>query len=243
MKEARFYFHGALPELLSPSRRTQPVVCRFQGNQSAKHLIEALRIPHTEFGSVMANYNEVSPGYIVQDGDRIDVFSIKPSLVSCDGPQQFILDNHLGKLATYLRILGFDTAYCNRYQDDELAHISSHEQRILLTRDRGLLMRREVKEGYCVRSLEPKAQLEEVILRYNLADFIRPFQRCLRCNHPLEYINKADIQARLEPLTRQYFEEFHYCPTCDQIYWKGSHYDRMQELLSIIKSIEEKSDD
>jgi uncharacterized protein len=149
------------------------------------------------------------------------------------------LDNHLGKLATFLRILGFDAAYGNNFQDIELVKIAGQEGWVLLTRDRGLLMRRIVAEGYCLRSLNPKKQLAEVIGRFNLAASIQPLPRCLRYNHPLEPVDKGAILDRLKPLTRQYFDEFHYCPACNRIYWKGSHYENMQMFLSSIESMEE----
>ena len=128
-------------------------------------------------------------------------------------------------------MLGFDTLYRNDYQDPELAAVAHQEERILLTRDRRLLMRREVDYGCCLRSLDSREQLGEVVRRYALAQSARPFRRCLRCNHELEAVDKAAIIERLQPLTRRYFEEFARCPACDQVYWKGSHYERMLELV------------
>lgn len=70
-----------------------------------------------------------------------------------------------------------------------------------------------------------------MIQRFDLLQRIAPFHRCLRCNHPLESVSKEAVLHRLEPLTRQYFDEFHICPDCKQIYWKGSHYEQMQEIV------------
>jgi uncharacterized protein with PIN domain len=145
-----------------------------------------------------------------------------------------LLDNHLGRLAAYLRMLGFDCLYHNDYSDEELAEILQHEERILLTRDRRLLMRNVVSHGYCPRSLDSLEQLTEVIQRFELAKRIQPFHRCLRCNHPLEPVSKEAVLDRLEPLTRLYFDEFQICPDCKQIYWKGSHYERMERLIEQI---------
>jgi uncharacterized protein with PIN domain len=88
-------------------------------------------------------------------------------------------------------------------------------------------MRKVVQYGYCLRSLDSLAQLREVLARYGLSSKIRPFQRCLRCNGRLEPVSKEAVLDRLEPLTRLYYDEFHRCPDCGQIYWKGSHYERM----------------
>jgi hypothetical protein len=92
-------------------------------------------------------------------------------------------------------------------------------------------MRKTIRFGYWVRSLEPQTQLIEIISRFGLKEFVTPFNRCLRCNASLESISKEAIIDRLEPLTVRYFEEFRICPNCDRIYWKGSHYERMVKLI------------
>ena len=128
-------------------------------------------------------------------------------------------------------MLGLDCLYNNSYEDDELAHISIEESRILLTRDRLLLMHKVITQGYLLRSLNSTEQLDEVVHRYSLAQWVKPFQRCLRCNHSLEPVEKETVLERLEPLTKKYYDEFKQCPACDQVYWKGSHYDRMLQLI------------
>jgi hypothetical protein len=143
----------------------------------------------------------------------------------------FILDNHLGQLATYLRMLGFDCLYRNDYQDDELTRISSQDGRVLLTRDRRLLMRKVITRGHCLHHTDPRQQVVEVLRRFKLSGQVKPFQRCLRCNNSLQPVCKQDIIDRLEPLTKLYFDEFHICPACDQVYWKGSHYGHMLEMV------------
>ncbi len=146
------------------------------------------------------------------------------------------LDIHLGRLAAYLRMLGFDCLYETTYDDSKLAEITQQEGRILLSRDRRLLMRKSVADGYCLRSLDSLEQLSEVVQRFDLAHHVIPFHRCLRCNHLLEPIRKEVVLDRLEPLTKKYFDEFHICPGCGQIYWKGSHYEQMQKIVREITS-------
>jgi uncharacterized protein with PIN domain len=143
----------------------------------------------------------------------------------------FILDNHLGKLASYLRMLGFDSLYRNSFQDDELAFLSQAESRILLTRDHRLLMRKAVTQGYWLRSQDPDQQLKEVVKRYALSCMVKPFQRCMRCNELLEPVSKETILHRIKPLTIQYFDDFRLCPACGQIYWQGSHYTKMLAFI------------
>jgi uncharacterized protein with PIN domain len=144
---------------------------------------------------------------------------------------RFVLDTHLGQLAAYLRMLGFDTLYRNDYSDDELARISSQEQRILLTRDRGLLKRGIVVYGYYVRETDPQRQVVEILRRYQLAAATAPLRRCIRCNGLLHTVPKADVADRIAPKTHDFFEEFSICAACDQIYWKGSHYEKMRQFI------------
>ena len=219
--------------LPAPQRSLEDVPLEFKGSPGIKHEIESLGVPHTEVGSLRVNGLPAALSDRLHDGDRVAVRGVAPAQGVFNGRGQpcFIADNHLGRLAAYLRMLGYDTLYRNDYQDPELAAVAHQEERILLTRDRRLLMRREVAYGCLLRSLDPQEQLDEVVQRYALAKSARPFLRCLRCNHLLEAVDKADVLDRLQPLTRRYFEEFARCPACDQIYWKGSHYDRMLELI------------
>lgn len=227
---ARFRFFGALNDFLPAKQQNAEITLHFQDNQSVKHLFESCGVPHVEVARVIVNNTLVSPKYIAQDGD---IFAIHPySLpLAKTGPARFVLDNHLGKLAAYLRLLGIDTAYRNDYQDDELAQVSSQQERILLTRDRRLLMRSIISQGYCVRSKQPRQQVHEILTRFGLLDDLAPFGRCVHCNALLEPVPKEAVLERLEPLTRLYFNEFQRCPACNQVYWKGSHYVHIQEYI------------
>jgi uncharacterized protein with PIN domain len=229
MKVARFDFAPDLQSLLKRDLRGRPVELHFQGPQSVKHLIESLGIPHTEIGPLTANGHEIGLDYIVHDGDRIEVRPVAPA----DSTEElrFVLDGHLGRLASHLRMLGLDCLYNNGYEDVELVRINVEEERILLTRDRLLLMHKVITRGYLLRSLNSTEQLYEVVQRYSLVKWVRPFQRCMRCNHLLEPVSKEAVLHRLEPLTKKYFEDFRICPACEQVYWKGSHYERMLQLI------------
>jgi len=228
MNTAYFLFHGRLNDFLQRDQKGHPIAVDFRGRQSIKHLAESLGVPHPEIGQIEVNGLSKAPGAITQDRDHIE---IKPIENGCPCEPRFLLDCHLGRLSALLRMLGFDCLYQNDYEDSKLAEIASQDERILLTRDRRLLMRKVIMHSYCLRSLDPFEQTEEVVQRFELKDKIQPFHRCLRCNHPLETVDKDIILERLEPLTRKYFDEFHICPNCQQIYWKGSHYERMQKLI------------
>jgi len=232
MSTAYFSFHGRLNDFLPESQRKGRIVVQFQGRQSIKHLAESLGVPHPEIGRVQVNSREATLGDITQDGDQVEIHPVENG---CSVEPRFLLDCHLGRLTAHLRMLGFDCLYENNFEDSNMAGILEHDERILLTRDRRLLMRKAVRHGYCLRSLDPLEQLAEVIQRFELIAKIQPFHRCLRCNQPLEPVDKEAILDRLEPLTRQYFDQFHICPACGQIYWKGSHYEQMQSLVEKIK--------
>lgn len=230
MLTARFTFLPDLNNFLTPERREGSFGYAFERGQSVKHLIEAAGVPHTEIGRVVVNGQPVGFDYQVQGGDQV---TVSPARAENEQPgaARFVLDNHLGRLAAYLRMLGFDVVYRNDFEDAELAEIAAKEERILLTRDRRLLMRKAVRQGYCLRSLDSREQAIEVLQRYGLFQAITPFRRCLRCNTPLEQTSKEAIIEHLEPLTKRYYEEFHRCPACGQIYWKGSHYEHMQDMI------------
>ena len=239
--EATFTFIGELNTFLPAHKRGMSLAVTFKGSPSLKHMIEDQGIPHTQAGLVRVNGAPVDLSYLLQPGDQVEVHPVAP-----DGsqpgqaaaprplgtPLRFILDNHLGRLAVYLRMLGFDCLYRNDYQDEELAQVASQEGRILLTRDRRLLMRKIVSQGYWCQSQNPRRQLFEIVRRYNLAGKIEPFRRCLRCNTPLQGISKEAILDRLQPLTILYYNDFAICPACQQIYWKGSHYEHMQGIIA-----------
>jgi uncharacterized protein with PIN domain len=231
MSTAYFLFLDRLKDFLHRDQRDLSIPVHFRGRQSIKHLAESLGVPHPEIGQVRVNGQQGKLSAITQDGDQVKVHPVPNG---CPIEPRFLLDNHLGRLAAYLRMLGFDCLYQIDYEDEELAGILQGDERILLSRDRRLLMRKVVIHGYCPRSLDSIGQLTEVVQRFDLTKNIAPFHRCVRCNHPLEPVSKEAVLDRLEPLTRQYFDEFHICPACKQIYWKGSHYERMQGLIQQI---------
>lgn len=245
MNRASIKFIDHLNDLLPRSKRNLVIQCAFPENPSVKHIIESLGVPHTEIGAITIKDQQVDFKYQVQSGDAIIAHPASPEKDQLSGlfisgkmtiAPKFILDNHLGKLATYMRILGFDTIYQNDYQDDYLVELAVLDNRILLTRDRQLLMRKTIRFGYLIRSLNPDQQIIEVIRRFYLSPLITPFHRCLRCNFPLEEVPKKTIIGKLEPKTRQYFHEFHICPNCSRIYWKGSHYERMLKNISHLEA-------
>lgn len=234
------HFTGNLYNLLAKTHRNKSIMSSLDQNRSIKDLVESYGVPHTEIDAILVNGQPVDFSYHVQNNDVIIIY---PAGQTLDNPDltplqpdlpddiKFIADTHLGKLARYLRLCGFDTLYQNNYDDITLANHSSDENQILLTRDKKLLMRKQVIHGYFVRHTEPDQQLIEVLQRFHLQHQLKPFTRCMTCNGYLQPVAKVTIDQQLEENTRRYFNAFWQCAKCHQIYWKGSHYDNMLKLV------------
>lgn len=240
MSYAQLRFYAELNDFLPPHRRQITFTHEFSGQVSVKDLVESLGIPHTEIDLILVNGASVDFGYRVKDNDRVSVYPVFESMDIRSllrlRPEplretKFVLDIHLGRLAAYLRMLGFDTVYRNDSPDEKLAQVSALEARVLLTRDRGLLKRSIVTHGYWIRSTSPRLQLLEVLRRFDLFSSVRAFQRCMKCNGVLKRVAKETVAHRLPSSTRQSQKQFQCCPECHRIYWKGSHYHRMTRLL------------
>ena len=239
-RSAVFRFYAELKDFLPSDDPVPERFYRFQGKPSVKDAIEAQGIPHTEVGLILVGNSPVDFGHHLREGERIAVY---PEFKGIEIPGtallreplgrdvRFVLDVHLGKLARWLRLCGFDAVYRNDFDDAEVAGIASGENRVALTRDRRLLFRREIEHGYWVRSGRPDDQVAEVLSRYRLENRICLFQRCLQCNGLIRPVSKPEVYDRLEPLTRVHFHSFRQCTQCGKVYWKGSHYDRMMEKL------------
>ncbi len=240
MAIAYFYFHAELNHFLPRHQKQVRISHSFEERASIKDMIESLGVPHPEVDFIKVNDEYVDFSYIVADGDIINVYPISsrsditPNVSVLPKPLsiiRFVLDIHLGKLATSLRLLGFDSLYRNDYEDKELANISYNQARILLTRDKGLLMRSLVTHGYYVRNTNPEKQILEVLQRFDLFKLILPFQRCLRCNGLLESVDKQSIVEQIPENVRSQVDKFQRCQSCDRVYWKGSHYERLQQFI------------
>ncbi len=247
-KQADLRFYAELKDFLTAHRRSGRVSRTFDVAGSVKDMIEACGVPHTEVDLILVNGESVNFSYRVGDGDRISVYPVfeafdVSSLVRVR-PQalrrtRFVLDGHLGRLARYLRLVGFDTSYSNAWSDHELVSISTGQHRILLTRDVGLLKHGAVTHGYYVRATDPPRQLTEILGRFHLADCLVPFTRCMQCNGLLQPADKREIAHRLPPRTRDHFDEYRICASCERIYWKGSHHRRLTEIVDQARRAED----
>ncbi|HNR41781.1 MAG TPA: Mut7-C RNAse domain-containing protein [Bacteroidales bacterium] len=240
-----FRFYEELNDFLPPSRRKISFPYSYKGTPSVKDAIESLGVPHVEVDLILVNSKPVDFSYLLENGDVISVYpvfeSIDISAANRLRPKplrnsRFILDAHLGKLAKYLRLLGFDTLFFNHISDNEIISISLQERRIILTRDRNLLKHKQVTHGYWVRSQKPKKQLEEIAGRLDLKNSAIPFTRCMECNSIITMISKDAVLENLQQKTREYYNNFRKCQGCGRIYWEGSHFESMQKLVDSILS-------
>lgn len=229
--------HGNLNDFLPRARRDQDFAQPCAGHETVKNLAETAGVPHPELGALLLNGTPVDFAAVASPGDRLDLYPLDalpalllPMLRPPLPAPRFVLDTHLGRLAAHLRMLGYDTLYRNDYADDELAQVSHDEVRMLLTRDVGLLKRALVIYGMFVRATDPSEQLREIVRRCALVRHPQAFQRCANCNSLTELVAKDEIIDRIEPRTYQFYDTFRRCPTCERIYWAGSHYQRMAQI-------------
>lgn len=240
MPRAAVRFYAELNDHLAPANRYRTLHKEFAVPGSVKDLIESFGVPHTEVDLVTVNGESAEFSCLVQDNDRVAAYPVFESIDITAATRLrsrplrepgFVLDVHLGRLAAYLRMLGLDAAYTNSAGDAELARISVDEHRILLTRDRGLLMRSAVTHGYWLRETAPRLQTAEIVRRFDLARRIEPFRRCMACNSPLVPADREEIAGRVPPGVAASRQEFRECPACRRVYWQGTHYQRMRRWI------------
>lgn len=233
---AHFRFYGSLHDFLSHEKGGIDIPYFFSATPSVKDAIESLGIPHTEIHTILINGSPVCFDYQIKKGDKIEVYPPREGIDKVCGDQfsckKFVLDVHLGKLAKKLRMLGIDTYYANFCTTKDLLYISGEENRIILTRNIGLLKYKIVQCGYWLRSQHTEEQLKEVIRHFQLKDHFKPLSRCLVCNTSLAIVEKERIRNLLPPKTKLYFNEFYQCIHCRRIFWKGSHYESMEAFVN-----------
>jgi len=237
---AWFRFYAELNDHLTPGRQYNSLERSFFVPASVKDLIESFGVPHTEVELIVINGESADFSRLVRDGDRIAVYPVFESLDITRELRvrphplrslKFVLDVHLGRLTAYLRMLGLDAEYHRQATDPELVRISSEQGRILLTRDRGLLKHAAVTRGYWLRQTDSRRQAAEIVKRFDMAPCLDPFTRCMVCNGRLRTVEKAKVQDRLPARIAHQKNEFRECPLCFRLYWKGSHYERMERWI------------
>lgn len=242
-KSITLRFYEELNDFLPPEKRKTSYSRELFLSPAVKDVVEAEGVPHTEVDLVLVNGKSVGWQHQLLPGDRLAIyprfesFDISPVVRLRPEPLRnpcFVLDVHLGTLSRDLRLLGLDCWYRNNYTDEEIIEISVTHQRIVLTRDKGILKNHRVTRGHWLHSDDPDRQLREVIERFNLVSDIKPFSRCSQCNGLLEAVEKSQVVDLIPTRTAAAFDEFYRCSDCAKIYWKGSHYEDMLRRFSDI---------
>lgn len=240
MGVARLRFYEELNDFLAPARRKRGFDYAFARAATVGNAIEAVGVPHTEVKRILVDGRPVDCSYRLRDGDGVSVypvfeaFDVAPLVRVRDRPlrnTRFVADAHLGGLARLLRMAGFDTLHDSAYADEAIRRIAAAEARVILTRDRALLKCRDLTHGCYVRALKPPAQSAEVVDRLQLAVRTAPFTLCLHCNLPLTDVGKDEVRHRLPETVALAYARFKTCAGCRRIYWEGSHWRRMRELI------------
>ncbi|MDX2694629.1 hypothetical protein Sipo8835_33830 [Streptomyces ipomoeae] len=221
------------PELalfVPPGRRGSATALVIDGVSTLGHVIESLGVPLTEVGALVVDGREVPVSHIPADGESVTVRTVERPQRVPGAPLRFLLDVHLGTLARRLRLLGVDAAYeSTDIGDPALAARSAAERRVMLSRDRGLLRRRELWAGAFVYSTRPEEQLRDVLDRF--APELRPWSRCTACNGMLKAATKEEVADRLEDGTHRSYDVFAQCEECGRAYWKGAHHEQLEAIV------------
>ncbi|MFF3639967.1 Mut7-C RNAse domain-containing protein [Streptomyces sp. NPDC002564] len=224
---------GFAPELalfVPYERRGGPTRAVTDGVSTLGHVVESLGVPLTEVGALVVDGREVTTGHVPAADEHVTVRAVSRPQPVPGAPLRFLLDVHLGTLARRLRLLGVDTAYeSTDIGDPALAARSAAERRVLLSRDRGLLRRRELWAGAYVYSDRPEDQLRDVLGRF--APELRPWTRCGACNGTLRPATKDEVADRLEGGTKGTYDVFAQCPDCARVFWRGAHHDRLEDIV------------
>ncbi|MGY1815797.1 Mut7-C RNAse domain-containing protein [Blastococcus sp. SYSU D00820] len=223
-----------------PLRLFLPARCRAAGRRAlpfdpdatAGHLVSAAGVPPTEAGALRLDGVAIGRTARATPGAVLEVDAVRrPEPVPAGG---LLLDVGLGALARRLRLLGVDAAWSPEARpadadDADLVAAAAAADRLLLTQDRGLLMRRALPRGAFVYGSDPDDQLADVLDRFALP--LAPLTRCTACGAALRPVPKADVAHLLEPGTRRSYDDFSRCPACGRLYWRGAHAARIEALV------------
>jgi uncharacterized protein with PIN domain len=222
---------SALHVFVAAERRSAASRVVTDGSSSLGHVVESLGIPLTEVGRLVIGGRAVDVAHVPADGEDVTVEAVTRPQHVPGAPLRFLLDVHLGTLARRLRLLGVDAAYENEdIGDPALAAASARERRVMLSRDRGLLRRREIWAGAYVYSDRPEDQLRDVLERF--APALAPWTRCVACNGPLAQADKDSVRDRLESGTQRSYDVFARCEGCGRVYWQGAHHARLESVVA-----------
>ncbi|WP_432573903.1 Mut7-C RNAse domain-containing protein [Kineococcus sp. SYSU DK005] len=216
-----------LPLLPARARRAGRLVVPHEAHASAGHVVQAAGVPLTEVGALTVDGAPVHATERPPAGSALHAGAVvRPQPVPAGG---FLLDVHLGSLARRLRLLGLDAAWSAHADDADLVVRAAAQDRVLLTADRGLLLRRALPRGALVRGAGADEQLADVLDRFRPAT--APLTRCTACGAPLRPAAAQEVAAEVPEGTRRSYGEFSRCTACSRVYWRGAHARRIDEVL------------
>jgi uncharacterized protein with PIN domain len=228
--EIHISFDAELKLFAAPERRRGRTSVSTDGASSLGHVVESLGVPLTEVGRLLVDGRETQANHVPRLGEVIEVCAVTRPQPVPGAPLRFLLDVHLGTLARRLRLLGIDAAYeSDDIGDPALAARSAAQRRVMLSRDRGLLRRREIWAGAYIYSDRPDEQLRDVLGRF--APKLAPWTRCTACNGQLRDADKEAVRERLEHGTRRSYDDFAQCTACERLYWRGAHHARLEAIV------------
>jgi uncharacterized protein with PIN domain len=244
--EIEIRFYAELNDFLPPGHRQRAFSYAFHGTPSVKDTIEAIGVPHTEVDVILVDDRSVGFDHLLQGGERVAVYpvferyDVSPLTRLRPVPlrvTRFVADVHLGSLARNLRLLGFDTTWERDLADEEIVEIACDEQRIILTRDKGILKNGRVTHGYWLRSTDPLRQLDEVVQAIDLARDIEPYTRCMECNGELQPADRSAVVHSVPLQVFLVYREFKQCRRCHRVYWRGSHLKRLDKIVERARNV------
>jgi len=230
VRSARIRMRGGLGDFLPPGRREVEFEAVFELPVGLRDLIQSTGVPHVEVGRVLVDGEPAGWDRVVGGGEHVEAFPRYP-LATPPADPRLLLDVHLGRLARYLRLGGLDAAHSPDAGDPALVAASVGEDRILLTRDRGLLMHAALREGSFVRSTDPIEQAVEFVARFALGGRLVPFTRCMVCNHTLAPAPREEVAGLVPDGVLAAHDDYRRCPGCGRTYWRGSHQERLESLV------------
>lgn len=167
-------------------------------------------------------------------GSRVGRAAVERRLGSA--PPRFFADAMLGRLARWLRLLGFDCAWEPDIPDEELVRRAVDEGRIVLSRDRALPEEWRISDVHLIGAEKVRDQLADVLRRFDLVPEVRLLSRCNRCNAPLAAAARADVDGRVPPGVLERHAHFRTCPRCGRVYWSGTHAERIARFVDELTS-------
>lgn len=244
-REIEIRVYAELNDFLPAERRQRAFRYAIHGTPSVKDTIEAIGVPHTEIDVILVDGKSVEFDYRLHGGERVAVYpvferyDVSPLTRLRPAPlrvTRFIADVHLGTLARHLRLLGFDTTWERDLDDEEIIDIALDEQRIILTRDKGILKNSRVTHGYWLRNTDPLDQLDEVVRAIDLTRDIRPYTRCMECNGALRTVERSAVVDSVPLQVFLVFRDFRQCQRCHRVYWKGSHFRKLDKIVERVRN-------